>query len=76
VYRGALRLESILKMFGPKVKIDRALFERIRKVARIAGYSSADEFVRHALEKELAKFEDAASDEEIRKRLKGLGYIS
>jgi metal-responsive CopG/Arc/MetJ family transcriptional regulator len=63
-------------MFGPKVKIDRELFERIRKYARIAGYSSADEFVRHALEKELAKFEDAASEEEIRKRLKGLGYIS
>jgi metal-responsive CopG/Arc/MetJ family transcriptional regulator len=63
-------------MFGARVKIDRELFERIRKYARIAGYSSPDEFVRHALEKELAKFEDAGSEEEIRKRLKGLGYIS
>ena len=63
-------------MFEPKVKIDRELFERIRKHSRIAGYASADEFVRHALEKELAKFEDAGSDDEIRKRLKGLGYIS
>jgi hypothetical protein len=32
--------------------------------------------VTHALENELAKLEDADSEEEIKKRLQGLGYIS
>ena len=63
-------------MFGPKIKLDRSLYERIRKYSRLAGYSSAGEFVVHALEKELAKLEDADSEEEVKKRLKGLGYIS
>jgi hypothetical protein len=30
----------------------------------------------HALEKELANLEEADSDEEIRNKLRGLGYIS
>lgn len=63
-------------MFGPKVKLDKGLYERVRKYAGMAGYSSVDEFVAHALEKELAKLEDAGSEEEIKKRLRGLGYIS
>ena len=63
-------------MFGPKVKIDKALFEKIKMYAEIAGYSSVEEFVRHALEKELKQFEGAESEEEIRQKLKGLGYIS
>ena len=48
----------------------------MERYAKIAGYSSADEFVNHALEKELAKLEGADSEEEIKKRLRGLGYIS
>lgn len=63
-------------MFGPKIKIDKDLFERIKAYAEIAGYSSVDEFITHALEKELALLDEADSDEEIKKRLKGLGYIS
>ena len=64
-------------MFGSgKVKIDKELLARVEKVAKLAGYSSADEFVNHALEKELAKLEGADSEEEIKKRLRGLGYIS
>ncbi len=63
-------------MFGPKVKLDRALFEKVKKYSELAGYSSVEEFVTHALEKELAKLEDATSEEEIKNRLKGLGYIS
>jgi hypothetical protein len=36
-----------------------------------------DEFVVHVLEKELSKIEDGgATDEEIKKKLEGLGYIS
>jgi metal-responsive CopG/Arc/MetJ family transcriptional regulator len=63
-------------MFGSKIKINKSLLEKIRKYAEIAGYSSAEEFVEAALEKEIAKLEDAGSEEEIKKRLKGLGYIS
>jgi metal-responsive CopG/Arc/MetJ family transcriptional regulator len=64
-------------MFGSgKVKIDKDLLAKVEKYAKLAGYSSADEFVNHALEKELAKLEGADSEEEIKKRLRGLGYIS
>ncbi len=59
-----------------KIKLDKDLFEKVKKYARLAGYSSADEFVTHCLEKELAKLEGADSEEEIQKKLKGLGYIS
>ena len=59
-----------------KVKIDKDLWEKIRKYAAVAGYASPDEFVTHALEKEIAVLEEADSDEEIKKKLKGLGYIN
>lgn len=64
-------------MFGTvKVKLDKELVERVRKMSDLAGYSSPEEFITHALEKELAQLEDAESEEEIKKRLRGLGYIS
>ena len=64
-------------MFGTtKVKLDTDLVDKIKKYADLAGYASAEEFITHALEKELAKLENADSDEEIKNRLKGLGYIS
>lgn len=64
-------------MFGTtKVKLDSELVAKIKRYADIAGYSSPEEFITHALEKELAKLADAGSEEEIKKRLQGLGYIS
>ena len=63
-------------MFGPKIKLDKGLYEKVKKFSEIAGYSSVDEFVAHALEKEVAQLDDADSEEEIKKRLQGLGYIS
>ncbi len=63
-------------MLGSKVKLDKNLLKRIEKYAEIAGYSSPAEFITHALEKELALLEDSDSEEEVRKRLQGLGYIS
>ena len=59
-----------------KVKLDKDLVDKVKKYADIAGYSTPEEFITHALEKELAKLEDADSEEEIKKRLQGLGYIS
>ena len=64
-------------MFGKrKIKIDEDLWAKIKLISEVAGYSSPEEFVAHALEKQLAEFEDAESDEEIKKKLQGLGYIS
>jgi hypothetical protein len=59
-----------------KIKLEKDLYERVKKAAKVAGYASTDEFVVHVLEKELAGLDDAASEEEIKKRLEGLGYIS
>ena len=62
-------------MLGTKVKLDKGLLKRIERYAEIAGYSSAEEFITHALEKELATLEEAEGEDEIRRRLQGLGYI-
>jgi len=61
---------------GSKIKLDKGLLARVKRFADIAGYSSAEEFITHALEKELAVLEEADSEEEIKKKLQGLGYIS
>ncbi len=61
---------------GGKVKLDKQLIARVKRYSDIAGYSSVEEFITHALEKELAKLKGAESREEIEKRLRGLGYIS
>jgi len=63
-------------MPSAKIKIDKALLDKIKKYAEMSGYSSVEEFITHCLEKEVAKIEDADSEEEIKKKLKGLGYIS
>ena len=59
-----------------KIKLDKDLFEKVKKYAQMSGYSSPEEFVSHWLEKEIAKLEESDSEEEIKKKLKGLGYIS
>jgi hypothetical protein len=61
---------------GSSVKIDKELLARVRRLAERAGYSSAEEFIVHVLEKELTKLEDAGTEEELKNRLRGLGYIS
>ncbi len=62
-------------MADAKVRIDKSLFDKIKKYAEMSGYSSVEEFIAHCLEKEVAKIEEADSEEEIKKKLKGLGYI-
>ena len=59
-----------------KVKLDKGLLEKIKKFAALAGYTSPQEFITHCLEKEIAKLEESDSEEEVKKKLKGLGYIS
>jgi hypothetical protein len=68
-------------MFGShKVKLEGELLEKVKQCADACGYSSIDEFVVHALEKEVNKVlppseKGNTSKEIIRKRLQGLGYI-
>jgi len=57
------------------IKLKKELGQKVKKVAAAGGYSSPEEFVEHVLEREIAKLEDAQSDEEIVRKLKGLGYI-
>jgi len=62
-------------MFNTTIKLKKTTWQRVKKCSDAAGYSSPEEFVEHVLEKELTKLEDAESDEEIVKKLQGLGYI-
>jgi metal-responsive CopG/Arc/MetJ family transcriptional regulator len=59
-----------------KIKLDKDLMDKVKKYAKMAGYSSPEEFITHCLEKEITKLEESDSEEEIKKKLKGLGYIS
>jgi len=62
-------------MFGPKIKVDKDLYERLKRCADTAGYSSVEEFIRHTLEKAAAVLDETDSEEEVKKRLQGLGYL-
>jgi hypothetical protein len=67
-------------MFGNRVKIDDELYAKAKKCAELAGYSSADEFIQHVVEKEINQIMgpdsgESGTPEEIKKRLQGLGYI-
>lgn len=59
----------------PKIKIENGLYDRLKSVADIAGYSSVEEFVTHMIEKELEKIEVPEDDKAVEERLRGLGYI-
>ena len=59
-----------------KVKLEKDLLDKVKKFSELAGYTSPEEFITHCLEKEIAKLEESDSEEEVKKKLKGLGYIS
>jgi len=63
---------------GPKVKLEKDLYEKLKKFAEVAGYSSLDEFVNHILERELQAMDIGGSEdsEKMREKLRRLGYIS
>jgi len=62
-------------MLKPTIKLNKELWEKVKKCAAAGGYSSPEEFVEHVLEKELASLDESESDEEIARKLKGLGYL-
>lgn len=61
---------------GNKIKLEKDLIDRAARVADVAGYASAEEFIAHIVERELANFEGDSSDDDITEKLRGLGYIS
>lgn len=58
-----------------KIKLDDSLYDRVKKVAKQAGYAAPEEFIVHVLEKELSVIESADTDAEVEERLRGLGYL-
>ena len=60
---------------SPKIRISRNLHERLKTAAADQGYSSVEELVRHALEKAASEAEEDYSEEAVRERLRGLGYL-
>ncbi|MGD0782976.1 MAG: hypothetical protein ABSA30_08985 [Candidatus Aminicenantales bacterium] len=62
-------------MATEKIKLDKDLMDKVRKLAKLSGYSSPEEFVVHCLEREISSLEESDSEDEIKKKLKGLGYI-
>ena len=60
----------------PKVKIEKDLYQKVKQFSKNAGYSSVEEFLAHLLEKVVIETEPGEYDEDLLKRLEGLGYIS
>lgn len=58
-----------------KVKIEASLYDRAKRAADVAGYSSVDEFVAHCVENEIKKREVDEAEGQVADRLRGLGYI-
>jgi hypothetical protein len=58
-----------------KIKIASDLFDRAKRAADAAGYSSIEEFVAHCIENELSKHEVDVAERQVADELRGLGYI-
>ena len=63
--------------FGEQVKIniDPSLFERAKRAAQVAGYSSVDEFIAHCVETGIQKHAADEAETQVADQLRGLGYI-
>ncbi len=63
-------------MFGKKkIGIEKSLYDKALGFAKKAGYSNVDELVVHLIERELSQIEGLKDENEIRKKLQGLGYL-
>ena len=58
-----------------KITLDTGLYDRARRAAEKAGYSSVEEFVAHCVENELQKQKVQEPEDPVADRLRGLGYI-
>lgn len=67
-------------MFAKKVSLSKDLFERASRFAKEKGYADLSEWVTDLLEEEMKRDQGTSSsggkDDDVKKRLQGLGYIS
>ncbi len=63
-------------MSDTRIAIPRALYDLLARQAEERGYSAAGEYILHLLETAVADAGPRASEEEIRERLRGLGYLA
>jgi hypothetical protein len=70
-----VQVEAAAMLSKTTLKLNKTICERARRAAKAAGYSSLEEFVEHAMEKELANHEESLSKDDLVRKLKGLGYL-
>jgi hypothetical protein len=58
-----------------KIKIESSLFDRAKRAAEAAGYSSVEEFITDCIEKEIQQLKIDEEEGQVSDRLRGLGYI-
>ena len=58
-----------------KIKIDSGLFDRAKRAAEAAGYSSVEEFIADCVEKEIQRLKVDEQEGQVSDQLRGLGYI-
>ena len=68
-------------MFKKKITIEEDLFERATRFAKDKGYSDLSEWISDLMEEEMKRNQGGGpegdkDEEEIKKKLQGLGYIS
>jgi hypothetical protein len=61
-----------------RIRIDDGFLSRMQKIADAGGYSSVEEFMLHVLGREINRLDsgETESEDEIRKKLEGLGYLT
>ena len=58
-----------------KVTVEPSLYERAKKAAESAGYSSVDEFIAHCIENEIKRMKIESAESQVTDQLRGLGYL-
>lgn len=58
-----------------KVRIEDSLFDRAKRAAEAAGYSSPEEFIEDCVEKEIKRLKVEKEEAQVSDQLRGLGYI-
>ena len=58
-----------------KVKLEDSLYDRAKRAAETAGYSSAEEFIAHCVEKEIKRLKVEEEEARVSDQLRGLGYV-
>ena len=58
-----------------KVTVEPGLYERAKKAAESAGYSSVDEFIAHCIENEIKRMKVETAESQVTDQLRGLGYL-